>query len=201
MPAKKASFRAGFFSDDEAKYEVQHNPGSDFLPMLKCCTEAPETEFNAVFTAYSRNPIAILLGAAAIEAYTNYAGSKRCKGWEQIISGNRSFSEKSKHLLSSGNNPTKHGKRVYQDTIKLINFRGRLAHPKFVHVKVVRKGPPPDLFDDVDADYPAAKVLAIATKFKEALLKDLDLKDTSLQTSFVSPPAPPAPDKPGSAPE
>jgi hypothetical protein len=195
MPAKKASFGAEFFPDDEAEYQVQHNPGSDFLPMLKRCAEAPAAKFNAVFTAYSRNPIAILLGAAAIEAYTNYAGSKRCKDWQEIISRNRSFPEKLKHLLSSGNKPTKHGERVYQDTIKLINFRGRLAHPKFVHVTVVRKGPPPDLFDDVDADYPAATVLAIATKFKEALLKDLDLEDASLRTSFVSPPAPPAPRK------
>ena len=140
MPAKKSNFGAEFFPDDEAEYEVQHNPGSDFLPMLKCCTEAPETEFNAVFTAYSRNPIAILLGAAAIEAYTNYAGSKRCKDWQEVISKNRTFAEKLKHLHASGNKAAKHEQRVYQDTIKLINFRGRLAHPRFVHVKVVRRG-------------------------------------------------------------
>jgi hypothetical protein len=190
MPAKKASFGAEFFPDDKAEYEVQHNPGSDFLPMLKRCAEAPATEFNAVFTAYSRNPIAILLGAAAIEAYTNYAGSKRCRDWQKITSKNRSFAQKLKHLLASGNKAAKQGQRVYQDTIKLINFRGRLAHPRFVHVKVVRKGPPPDLFDDVDADYPAKKVLAIATKFKEALLKDLDLEDATRRASFVTlPPA------------
>jgi hypothetical protein len=188
MPAKKANFGAKFFPEEEAEYEVQHNPGSDFLPMLKCCTEAQAAKFNAVFTAYSRNPIAILLGAAAIEAYTNYAGSKLCKDWEQFIRGNRSFSEKLKHLLSSGNKATKHSERIYQDTIKLVNFRGCLAHPRFVHVKVVRKGPPPSLFDDVDADYPAAKVLKIATKFKDSLLKDLDLEDTPWRASFVSPP-------------
>ena len=95
-----------------------------------------------------------------------------------------------KHLLASGNKLAKHGERVYQDTIQLINFRGRLAHPRFVHVKVVRKGPPPNLFDDVDADYPAAKVLAIATQFKDSLLKDLDLGDTTWKASFVTPPPP-----------
>jgi hypothetical protein len=188
MPAKKSNFGAEFFPEDRAKYEVQHNPGTDFLPMLKCCVEAPETKFNAVFTAYSRNPIAILLGAAAIEAYTNYAGSKVCKDCEQIISENRSFSQKLKHLLARGNKPTQQSKRVYQDAIKLINFRGRLAHPRFAHVTVVRRGPPPDLFDDVDADYPATEVLAIATQFKDSLLKDLDLADTPRRTSFVSPP-------------
>jgi hypothetical protein len=56
-PQKKTNFGADFFPEDEAEYEVQHNPGSDFLPMLKCCAEAQAAKFNAVFTAYSRNPI------------------------------------------------------------------------------------------------------------------------------------------------
>jgi hypothetical protein len=63
-----------------------------------------------------------------------------------------------------------------------------LAHPKFLHHKVVQKGPPPTVFDHVDADYPAAKVLKIATTFKDSLLKDLKLEDHSFRQSFVSPP-------------
>lgn len=138
---------------------------------------------NAVFAAYSRNPIAILLGAAAIEAYTNYAGCKLCKDWEEFIKRNGSFSEKLKHpLLAATKLPSTRNGSIR------IKFRGRLAHPRFDHVKEVRKGPPPTLFDHIDANYPAAKVLKIATKFKDSLLKDLDLKDTSLRASFVSPP-------------
>lgn len=188
MPAKKAQFESKFFPKGLAEYELQHNPGSDFLGMLKLCTEAPPKKFNAVFTAYSRNPIAILLGAAAVEGYTNYAGHRVCKDWEEFIKRTRSFSEKLRHLFSVDKKTAKLSHRSYQDTMALIKFRGYLAHPRFNHHKEVREGPLPILFDHIDADYPAAEVFKIVTTFKDSLLKDLDLKDAVWRQSFVSRP-------------
>ena len=73
--------------------------------------------------------------------------------------------------------------------MQLISFRGaHLAHPKFLHHISVQKGPPPTVFDHVDADYSAAKVLEIAMKFKDSLLSDLKLDDSSWRQSYVSPP-------------
>ena len=74
MPAKTAQLDAKFFPDDEAEYEVEHNPGLDFLRMLIQCTEAPPKKFNSVFAACSRNPIAVLLGAAALKATRTMLG-------------------------------------------------------------------------------------------------------------------------------
>jgi hypothetical protein len=105
MPAKTAQLDAKFFPAELAEYEVEHNPGHDLLAMLKQCAEAPPEKFNRVFAAYSRNPIAILLGAAAIEGYTNYAGHHICKDWNEYIKGNRSFPEKLRHLFSATENP------------------------------------------------------------------------------------------------
>ncbi len=189
MPAKTAQLDAKFFPAELAEYEVEHNPGHDLLAMLKRCAEAPPEKFNRVFAAYSRNPIAILLGAAAIEGYTNYAGHHICKDWNEYIKGNRSFPEKLRHVFSATENPKKTSGHVYQQTMRLIRFRGaHLAHPKFLHHTSVQKGPPPTVFDHVDADYSAAKVLQIATKFKDALLSDLKLDDYPFRQSYVSPP-------------
>ncbi len=189
MPAKTARLDAKFFPAELAEYEVEHNPGHDLLVMLKQCAEAPPAKFNRVFAPYSRNPIAILLGAAAIEGYTNYAGHHICKDWNEYIKGNRSFPQKLRHVFSATKNPEKLEGRVYQQTMRLISFRGaHLAHPKFLHHTSVQKGPPPTVFDHVDADYSATKVLEIATNFKGSLLSDLKLDDSSFrQSCYVSP--------------
>ena len=189
MPAKTAQLDAKFFPAALAEYEVEHNPAHDLLIMLKQCAEAPPEKFNRVFAAYSRNPIAILLGAAAIEGYTNYAAHHICKNWNEYIKGNRSFPEKLRHVFSSTKSTKKLCGRVYQQTMRLISFRGaHLAHPKFLHHTTVQKGPPPTVFDHVDADYSTAKVLEIATKFKNSLLSVLKLDDSSFrQSCYVSP--------------
>ena len=92
--------------------------------MLKWCTEAQPEKFNAVFAVYSRNPIAILLGAATVEGYTNYAGHNVCKDWEEFVKGNRRFLEKLRHLFSTGEKTAKLSHRSYQDIMALIKFRG-----------------------------------------------------------------------------
>ena len=92
------------------------------------------------------------------------------------------------HVFSTVDKTATLRHRVYQNTMKLIRFRASLAHPKFIHRKVARRGPPPILFDHVNADYPAARVLEIATNFKDSLLKDVDLKDASGRQGFISPP-------------
>jgi hypothetical protein len=186
MPAKNAQPDAFGYPPGSAEYDLRHNPGHDFLRMLRWCALAEPAKFNDVFAAYSRNPIAVLIGSAAIEGYTNYAGHLCCKDWKEFIKGEGVFSKKLKRIFSSCEKPLDLSQGVYQQTVKLIQFRGSLAHPRFNHHKEVRDAPPPTLFDHIDFDYPAAKVLKIATGFKDSLLNDLQLEDLSWRQSYTS---------------
>jgi len=183
MPAK--SGKADFEYPSFAEFDLRHNPGYDFMRMLKWCAEAESKKFNDVFGAYSRNPIAVLLGSAAIEGYTNYAGHICCKDWGEFIKPRRSFSDKLKYVFSSSRNPLDLSQGIYQQIVALIKFRGALAHPRFKHHKETRDTPPPTIFDDVDFDYPASKVLEIATSYRESLLKDLKLEDVWHRLGYV----------------
>jgi hypothetical protein len=66
MPAP--SGKSEFDYPDFARFEMRHNAGYDFLRMLDWCRGAGEEDFRKVFVGYARNPLAVLLGGAAIEA-------------------------------------------------------------------------------------------------------------------------------------
>ena len=183
MPAKNAA--PTFDYPEYAEYDLQHNPGYDFLRMLRWCTDAKSEAFNAVFAAYSRNPIAVLLGSAAIEGYTNYAGHLSCKDWSDYCSGAKPFSEKLKRVFTACAKPLDLSQGIYQETTALLKFRGSLAHPRFNHHIEIRSAPPPTIFDHVEFDYPAAKVLDIANRFRDALLADLQLEDLWERQGYV----------------
>ena len=90
------------FADDPefAEYDMQHNPGHDLVRMLTQAAQAEQKHFNKCFASYARNPIAVLLGAAAIEGYTNYVGSNVSRDWDSYIKTTKGFSEKLKRLFS-----------------------------------------------------------------------------------------------------
>src|SRR5215207_3932681 len=60
-------------------------------------------------------------------------GHKVCVDWAKVIKGNRSFSEKLKHLFSKANKEHLFSLRPYQDATALITSRDYLAHPRFHH--------------------------------------------------------------------
>jgi hypothetical protein len=175
MPAKRAE--KAFDYPDFAEYDLRHNPGYDFLLMLGWCAKADETAFRVVFAAYSRHPIAILLGGAAMEGYVNYAGHAIVPDWTSFVKTTKSFSEKLKHIFTTRGKTISLGSGIYQEAIGLFTFRGSLAHPRFTHHVEQRDSPPPTLFDHIEVDYPAPRVLDIATRFRDRFLADVGLED------------------------
>lgn len=175
MPAKRAA--KTFDYPDFAEYDLLHNPGYDFLRMLRWCAEADETAFRVVFAAYSRHPIAILLGGAGMEGYVNYAGHAVIPDWAALTKGSKTFAQKLKLIFAAREKNISIGSGVYQEAIALITFRGSLAHPRFTHHIEQRDSPPPTLFDHIETDYPAARVLDIATRFRDSFLADVGLED------------------------
>lgn len=188
MPAKRA--RKTFDYPDFAEYDLRHNPGRDFLRMLEWCAKADAPAFDAVFAAYARSPIAILLAGAAIEGYVNYAGHAVVPKWDAYIKTARTFSEKLKRVFAERKKTVALDSGVYQRTIALLTFRGSLAHPRFTQHIEKRDSPPPTLFDHIEADYPASRVLEIATAFRDRFLADVGLDDLWWKQAYAAIPKP-----------
>ena len=190
MPAKNA--RKTFDYPDFAEYDMRHNPGRDFIRMLQWCAEAESSAFDAVFAAYARSPIAILLAGAAIEGYVNYAGHALVQNWDGFVKTARTFAVKLKRVFAERKKTVDLNSGVYHRTIALLTFRGSLAHPRFTQVVATRNSPPPTLFDHIEADYPASRVLVIATAFREQFLSDVGLEDFWWKQGYAQRPRPTA---------
>ena len=158
MPAPRGKKEIDY--PEFARYDLQHNAGDDFVRMLGWCTEASEEDFRKVFAGYARNPLAVLLGGAAVEGYINYAGHALIPNWSRFINLPRSVTDKLRRVFSDRDIKIDLGAGIYQQTTALIKFRGSLAHPRFVHHVEERDSPPPTIFDHTDFDYPAARGLA-----------------------------------------
>jgi hypothetical protein len=188
MPAKHA--RKTFDYPDFAEYEMHHNPGRDFLRMLEWCASAESPAFDAVFAAYARSPIAILLAGAAIEGYVNYAGHAVVPNWDAFIKTGKTFSDKLKRFFAARNKTIALDGGIYQRTIALLTFRGSLAHPRFTQLVEKRDSPPPTLFDQTETDYPASRVLEITTAFRARFLADVGLHDLWWKQGYAQIPRP-----------
>jgi hypothetical protein len=188
MPAKRA--RKTFEYPEFAEYDLRHNPGRDFLRMLEWCATADAGAFDAVFAAYARSPIAILLAGAAIEGYVNYAGHAVVPNWEDYVKTAKTFSDKLKRVFAERKKTVALDSGIYQRTIALLTFRGSLAHPRFTRRVEKRDSPPPTLFDHIETDYPATRVLEIATRFRERFLADVGLDDLWWKQGYAEIPRP-----------
>lgn len=175
MPAPHGNTEPGYPSF--AEYDLRHNPGYDFLRMLKWCAAAPHDDFHRMFASYARAPIAVLLGAAAVEGYINYAGHLLVPNWSDFIKVTKTVGDKLKKLFEARGLAVDLSSGVYQKTTSLLNFRGSIAHPRFIRHIEERGTPPPTIFDHAQFDYPAEKVLSIVEDFRRALLNDLSLDD------------------------
>ena len=160
-----------------ARYDMRHNPGYDFVRMLGWCNEVSEEDFRKVFAGYARNPLAVLLGGAAVEGYVNYAGHAVVPQWDAYIKTPRTIAEKLKCIFAAREAAIDLGSGIYQQTIAFIKFRGSLAHPRFVHHIEERHAPPPTIFDHTDFDYPAARVWKVVKGFRDQFLTDVGLED------------------------
>jgi hypothetical protein len=183
MPAPHGNKAPGYPSF--AEYELQHNPGFDFLRMLNWCAAAKEEEFHRMFASYARAPMAVLLGAAAVEGYINYAGHLLVPNWSDFIKTTKTSGDKLKRIFEARGQPIELSSGIYQQTKSLLKFRGSIAHPRFTHHIEKRSSPPPTIFDHAQFDYPASKVLSIVEDFRTALLKDLKLDDLSWRRRYA----------------
>ena len=175
MPAPHGKIE--FDYPDFARFEMRHNAGYDFLRMLDWCHEAKEEDFRKVFAGYARNPLAVLLGGAAIEGYVNYVGHAIADDWDTFIKATRPLSDKLKRIFSDRHVIVDLGSGIYQQTIGFAKFRGSLAHPRFTHHIEERDSPPPTIFDHTDFDYPTLRVWEIVTAFRDRFLADVGLED------------------------
>ncbi len=115
--------------------------------------------------------------AHAIEGYVNYAGHAVVPDWDAYVKSAKTFSDKLKHVFAERKKTVVLDSGVYQRTIALLTFRGSLAHPRFTRHIEKRNSPPPTLFDHIEADFPASRVLEIATAFRDRFLADVGLDD------------------------
>jgi hypothetical protein len=175
MPAPRG--KSEFDYPDFARFEMRHNAGYDFLRMLDYCREAGEEDFRKVFAGYARNPIAVLLGGAAIEGYANYVGHSVVSDWDAFIKVTRPLGEKLKRIFLERQAVVDLGAGIYQEAIAFVKFRGSLAHPRFTHHIEERDSPPPTIFDHTDFDYPASRVWQIVTIFRDRFLSDVGFED------------------------
>jgi hypothetical protein len=189
MPAPHG--KSEFDYPDFARFEMRHNPGYDFLRMLDWCNQADENDFRKVFAGYARNPIAVLLGGAAIEGYTNYVGHAVVHDWSTFTKVTRPLSEKLKRIFSERNTVVDLGSGIYQQTLAFAKFRGSLGHPKFTHHIEERESPPPTIFDHTDFDYPASRVWQIVTAFRDCFLADVGFEDFWWSQGYAQVPRPP----------
>jgi hypothetical protein len=162
---------------DFARYEMRHNAGHDFARMLDWCTKAKEEDFRRVFAGYARNPLAVLLGGAAIEGYLNYVGHAVASDWDAFVTVQRSTRDKLKRIFEARGIQIDLGSGIYQRTLAFTKFRGSLGHPKFMHHIEERDSPPPTIFDHTDFDYPASRVWQIVSDFRDRFLADVGLED------------------------
>jgi hypothetical protein len=64
-------------------------------------------------------------------------------------------------------------------------MRRLLVHPQFQETPEERSTPPPNLFDHVDADFPASKSREIAESFRDSLLGDAQMENFWWKQSYV----------------
>ena len=188
MPAP--SGKSEFDYPDFARFEMRHNAGYDFLRMLDWCRGAGEEDFRKVFVGYARNPLAVLLGGAAIEGYINYVGHAIVPDWDAFIKATRPLGEKLKRIFTERQTTVDLGSGIYQQTIGLAKFRGSLAHPRFTHHVEERDSPLPTIFDHTDFDYTASTVWQIVTGFRDRFLADVGLDDFWWRQGYAQIPRP-----------
>ncbi len=135
-------------------------------------------------------PIAVLLAGAAIEGYVNFAGHALVPNWDDYVNTAKTFSDKLKRVFAHRKKTVALGSGIYQRTIALLTFRGSLAHPRFTRLVQKRNSPPPTLFDHIETDYPATRVLEIATGFRDRFLADVGLEDFWWKQGYAEIPRP-----------
>jgi hypothetical protein len=85
--------------------------------------------------------------------------------------------ERIERIYSLLKKPVDFGSGVMQRVLQLFQMRHLLVHPQCQETREERSSPPPNLFDDVDADFLAAKSRRIAEDFRDAVLRDANMEN------------------------
>lgn len=145
--------------------------------MIVWLDEAPAEKFNQVFAAEGRNPLGVIIASCAIEGYINYVGQHVDPCWAEFTKQRNTVRERIERIYSLLKKPVDFGSGVMQQVIQLFQMRRLLVHPQFQETREERSSNPPNLFDHVDADFPAAKSRRIAENFRDAVLRDANMED------------------------
>jgi len=183
MPARRGDSQ--FDYPEYAEFHLRCNPGYDFVRFIGWLEEAPPETFNHVFAAYARNPLGVIIASCAIEGYINYVGHHVDPKWEEFTKERGSVKDRIERIYSLLKKPVDFGSGVMQQVIQLFQMRRRLVHPQFQDTREERSSPPPNLFDHVDVDFPAANSRQITESFRDTLLRDAQMEDLWWRQSYA----------------
>jgi hypothetical protein len=183
MPAKRGDSQ--FEYPGYAEFHLRCNPGYDFIRFLGWLDEAPPEKFNHVFAAYARNPLGVIIASCAIEGYIHYVGHHLDPSWDEFTKEKNSVRDRIQRIYSLLKKPVDFGSGVMQQVVQLFQMRRLLVHPQYQETREERSSPPPNLFDHVDVDFPAAKSRQIAEGFRDALLSDAQMQNLWWRQSYA----------------
>src|SRR5439155_19610976 len=98
---------------------------------------------------------------------------------------NKSVMERIDRIYSLRKKPMYFGSGVVQQILQLFPMRRMLVHPQFQETRQERSSPPPNLFDHVDADFPAEKSRQICEDFRDVVLGDTEMEDLWWRQSYA----------------
>ncbi len=175
-------------SRGKGTYGIDHNPGFDFLRLANNLSEIDATNSHLPFAPYYIPVIALLSGCCSIEAYVNMVGFKTDADWEAFDKGHVTIKERIKHIHEKLDIKPDFSQGVLQETLNLFKMRNSLVHPRYNKKEEQREEHIPDLFDDLDQEYPAIKSQKIAKDTIDYLLsisKLEKLKDHWRSSSYA----------------
>lgn len=174
-PLKKP--KAGFRYPDFAEFRLLHNPGYDFMRLLRWADEVDPDKFNQVFAEYLRPAISVVAACCAIEGYLNMAGQSLDKDWIRFAKGKVSVKDKIKRIYALLNQKVDFNSGLFQEVIAMFKRRNSLVHPCFVDKTEERSSPIPDIFDQIETEFAPSRCRRVAEGFRKKLLRDSHLGD------------------------
>ena len=105
--------------------------------------------------------------------------------WDEFTKKRSSVRQRIERIYFLLNKPVDFGSGIMQRVIQLFQMRRLLVHPQFQETLEERSTPPPNLFDHVDADFPASKSREIAESFRDTLLGDAQMENLWRKESYA----------------
>lgn len=158
-------------------YGIDHNPGFDFMRLVRWLSETDENNENLPFAAYLLPTMTIISSCCAIEAYVNMVGNNLDENWDDIFKGPSPIKDRISEIYNKIGKKADFGKGVLQEVLKLFKKRNDLMHPKYVNYEEAGDKHIQNIFDEIDAEFPADESRRIAESAIESILSDAGMSD------------------------